>query len=120
MERPAGDMLTYSQSTGELTHATSLLAVGFSGLGEARNKPNLEDQAMLGPIPRGRFRIDRPHVFRGSWMVRLRPIDEQGRVQRYFLKAGDVSKGCIIVPPDALASIVALIHGGQRELLVTS
>lgn len=98
--------LTYQQSTGKLTNNASLVGIGYSGHAEHANKP--EDQAlhMLGPIPRGRYRVehwrDDPH--KGEIVCDLIPdLANEMFGRAGFMLHGDnheqnhtASEGCII------------------------
>ncbi len=55
---PKEPHLTYSQSSGGLTDAQGALAgKGYSGKGDAKNRPEREADRDTGPIPRGNYRI---------------------------------------------------------------
>ena len=112
-------MLTYSQSSGELTLRAVVLAVGYSGEGLARNTPANEGMILRGPIPRGKYLVGKPFRFRGKLIMRLRPAKPTARKQRYYLHTGPESKGCINVPAEKLAPIARIVENGERELQVT-
>lgn len=44
---------TYRQSDGALRHDNHTIATGYSGFGDAKNNPERQDDAGVGPIPRG-------------------------------------------------------------------
>ncbi len=46
-------MWTYCQKTGELLQNGVLVATGYSGQGNGRNNPDLQEDHDVGPIPRG-------------------------------------------------------------------
>ena len=51
-------MWTYSQSTGKITKdGTVIFGLGYSGKGQCKNDPNMQQLKGLGPIPRGRYTI---------------------------------------------------------------
>jgi hypothetical protein len=97
----------YSQSTGRLYHNGELVGVGYSGLGSGKNRPEKEDVRDLGPIPRGHYRIGKPHdtFDHGPHVMRLTPIGHNARRKTGFLIHGDkkhgplgiASTGCIVV-----------------------
>ena len=114
-------MLTYSQSAGELKRGDTLLTVGFSGDGKWRNSPGGEKLVREGPIPQGVYQIYKPHRWLGTgWIMKLAPQSPSPRnsAQRYFLKSGDVSQGCINVPATDLERIVELVKAGEKTLQV--
>lgn len=111
-------MLTYSQSTGELRNG-ELIGVGFSGNGPLRNKPAMQGHRLEGPIPRNDYRFGRPYKWRTGWLIRLIPERPDTREQKYYLKAGGASRGCLCVPEEAVTRVRALIDRGETELRVT-
>ena len=126
---PRQPHLTYSQTTGKMTNAEGKLAgTGYSGKGEAKNRPEREDEKNVGPIPQGNFRVaeivDNPSDPRcqkmGPHILRLEPADPatrdrlaaMGREGFYIHGGGaDASTGCIIMGPKVRAGI------GKGELL---
>lgn len=102
-------MWTYSQSTGEWRGvAGDLVAHGYSGCGDCKNRPDCQGVKNKGPIPRGRWQIiaefDSPS--HGPFCLRLQPNDGTDTLGRDgFLIHGDsvkfpgeASQGCIILP----------------------
>lgn len=97
----------YSQSTGELTHNGAIVGTGYSGLGKAKNDPNLEHMASSGPIPKGKYSIGKPHRSSrtGPHVLALTPIGHKAHGRTAFQIHGDstrnpgtASSGCIIMP----------------------
>ena len=51
-------MWTYDQSSGELRDGTGkLVSRGYSGHGRGKNNPSLQGVKGVGPIPRGRWKM---------------------------------------------------------------
>jgi len=112
---PRQQHLTYSQSNGGLLDAQGELAgTGYSGKGEARNRPEREDEKNVGPILRGNYRVaeivDNPDDPRcqkmGPHILRLEPADSATRDRLsamgrdgFFIHGGgsNASTGCIIM-----------------------
>ncbi len=113
-------MWTYEQATGNLMLNDRRIAIGYSGLGAARNNPHYQDIANVGPIPRGRYLIGPPADTRthGPYVLRLTACDPLGMHGRDgFLIHGDsqahpgtTSHGCIVLPRSARERI------GQSEV----
>lgn len=127
---PKEPHLTYSQSNGSLLDAQGELAGrGYSGKGEAKNRPEREGEKNVGPIPRGNYKVaeivddpDDPRCQKmGPHILRLEPADSatrdrlsaMGRDGFYIHGGGsDASTGCIIMGPKVRSAIGrgALIH----------
>ena len=100
--------LTYCQDDGALFFGAVRLCTGYSGKGAGRNNPSLEDMPNIGPIPKGRWKIDQPPYTdknKGPLVFRLHPVDHDARGRSGFLIHGDsgehpgeASEGCIILP----------------------
>jgi len=115
---------TYSQSTGHLLDATgALLCLAYSGTGDGRNNPAMENVPDVGPIPQGTYTIGPEHLspHTGPVSMCLTPLagtDTLGRSE--FLIHGDnaehdASHGCVIVDHDSRLKIAA---SEDRELKV--
>jgi hypothetical protein len=68
----------YKQSTGQLFDPAGVqVAVGFSGYGENRNKPDLQNVPRVGCIPRGFYTIEDAfkHVKLGPVCMVLTPYE---------------------------------------------
>jgi len=111
---------TYQQSTGLMTDAGGSVSVyGYSGAGEGKNNPAMQDQHNVGPIPCGRYTITGPECthgvpcgdchgiqthHHGPLVLRLTPDPSNEMFGRAgFLIHGDnqthtASEGCIILP----------------------
>ena len=109
----AGDLnalaWTYSQKTGELQQDGKPVATGYSGAGDGKNNPALENVHNVGPIPQGHWTIVGPPVNtteHGPYVLSLKPAPETPTFGRDgFLLHGDskespgcASQGCIIMP----------------------
>jgi hypothetical protein len=119
-------MWTYRQKTGELLDAQGrLLAAGYSGHGEGKNNPELQEHRGIGPIPRGTYVIHAPidTESHGPFVLRLDPLPENEMFGRSgFLMHGDskiapgtASLGCIIMPRAIREEVWA---SGDRSLQV--
>lgn len=119
---------TYIQRTGEmLAPDGKLLAVGYSGLGIAKNDPAAEMLKDQGPIPTGKYTILPPadSPTHGPYAMHLQPDpDNQMWGRNFFMMHGDsikalgtASDGCIIMPRVARE---AIWQSGDHELQVLS
>lgn len=119
-------MWTYSQSTGRLTDSSgALAAIGYSGNGEGKNDPLLQELRDTGPIPRGKWIItevyDSERV--GPFALKLEPAPGTKTFGRSAFRIhgdsiahpGEASDGCIVVPRTARKRVW---DSGDRELLV--
>jgi len=100
---------TYSQTTGELQQDGEHVATGYSGAGEGKNNPAMQNLPNVGPIPRGNWTIIGPPMEtrdHGPCVLRLEPSAQtETRGCSGFLIHGDsktqpgtASHGCIILP----------------------
>jgi hypothetical protein len=116
-------MWVYEQSSGQLSQR---VAIGYSGLEEAKNQPDLQDVKDRGPIPRGRWSVGAPFDggSHGPYCLRLTPTPETVTHGRGgFLVHGDsisapgtASHGCIILPRAVRERIW---NSGDHDLEVT-
>jgi Protein of unknown function (DUF2778) len=103
-------MWTYHQASGELWLDDELVATGYSGFGDGKNNPALEDVVGVGPIPQGFYRIGAPEDVavpgpHGPFVLPLTPrADDALSGRDGFLIHGDAaahpgcaSHGCIVV-----------------------
>lgn len=109
-------MWTYSQHSGKLTNpAGVVIATGYSGLGEHKNRPESQYLKGLGPIPVGDYHIgklyDSPNV--GPFTLPLEALpgtDTHGRGDfkihgESSLHPGASSHGCLIFHREIRISI---------------
>lgn len=119
---------TYVQKTGELQQDGEHVATGYSGAGEGKNNPELQNVPNVGPIPRGDWTIDGPPFDtrdHGPYVLRLQPdpgTETHGRSG--FLMHGDskahpgtASHGCIILPRPTREQVW---QSGDRDLEVVA
>src|SRR5690348_2707614 len=102
-------MWIYEQKTGRLLNSTGdEVATGYSGFGEGKNNPSIQDHPDVGPIPVGIYTIGVPHdtTSHGPFVMSLTPAPANEMFGRSgFLMHGDsiqhpgsASHGCIIMP----------------------
>jgi len=117
---------TYAQRSGELQQDGEHVATAYSGAGEGKNNPAMENVPNVGPIPRGNWAIVGPPVDthdHGPYVLRLEPAAETETHGRSgFLIHGDsktrpgtASQGCIILPRAIREQVW---QSGDRELEV--
>ena len=124
-------MWTYDQSSGQLSRNGRLIATGYSGNKRGKNNPALQGTRMVGPIPRGRWRLvsvaDSPNT--GPFTITLHAVDhtpnddfEESTGRGGFRIHGDsvrnpgeASHGCIILPRGVRER---MWQGGDHDLLV--
>lgn len=120
-------MWTYTQKTGWLSKSGKNLYQGYSGAGEGKNNPAMEDVHNVGPIPVGKYTIGSPHdtPTHGPYVLTLTPDPKNIMFGRAgFLchgdskdKPGTASQGCMIMPRPARE---LLYQSGDHELEVVS
>lgn len=108
-------MWIYSQSSGELwDDSGKLIATGYSGYGQSKNKPEDEASKNRGPIPRGLYSIGKPYTApnAGRYFMLLTPVDHDAKGRTDLGIHGDsiknpgtASNGCIILPPHIRTAI---------------
>jgi hypothetical protein len=116
-------MWTYSQLTGTLWDPLGIvISIGYSGYGDGKNNPAMEDVKSVGPIPKGAWVIGDPYDSKkiGPFALPLRPHCHGAHGRTYFRVHGDsasnpggASKGCILFP----RSIRENIFNSQNCLL---
>jgi len=120
-------MWNYSQSSGVLTHNFIRVGMGYSGHGEGKNNPSLQNVPDVGPCPQGRYSIGAMHdtETHGPHVMALTPESGTNTFGRSgFLIHGDslehpgaASEGCIILPRPIRDQISA---SNDYELTVTA
>jgi len=121
-------MWTYEQSTGWLIAPDgSRVSQGYSGAGEGKNNPAMQNVPDEGPIPQGRYTIGEPHdsAMHGPFVMTLTPFaDDEMFGRAGFLMHGDsiphpgtASEGCIIQPRAVRERVWA---SGDHELEVVA
>lgn len=98
---------TYERTTGTLTDPNGHVVAndGYSGAGQGRNNPHMENVQNVGPIPRGSYRIDDARHSPNTGPVSMRLSPETGTHtfgRSAFAIHGDnlthtASQGCIIL-----------------------
>lgn len=112
---------TYSQKSGEMKQGTKLVGTGYSGTGQGRNNPDMQNVRNVGPVPQGTYAISAPYDTKthGPHVMALTPSADTNTFGRSeFLIHGDNSKhdaseGCIILGP----SIRHRISGSKDQTL---
>jgi hypothetical protein len=123
-----GQAWTYSQKTGDLDQDGKHVATGYSGNGEGKNNPNLENVRNVGPIPQGDWTITGPPINtedHGPYVLRLNPAAGTETFSRSgFLMHGDskehpgcASEGCVILPRTVREQVWT---SGDRDLKVVA
>lgn len=97
-------MLEFRSSDGKTTLDGHSEGFGYSGHSEGRNNPAMESEHMVGPIPRGRYKIGPAfdHPQKGPICFRLTPDGHDALGRSGFMIHGDnithdASEGCIIL-----------------------
>ena len=108
-------MWVYEITTGKMRHDDVVVAIGYSGAGDDKNKPEDESVKDMGPLPEGTYSIGDPidTEEHGPYVLPLTPDASNKMYGRFgFLIHGDkkkapgtASKGCIILPHDARVAI---------------
>lgn len=105
----------YEQLTGRMIGPTGLVATGYSGAGDGKNNPSMQDVKDVGPIPEGFYSINAPinSPTHGPFAMPLTPdLANLMYGRSAFLIHGDsvdhpgaASEGCIIMPRTAREAI---------------
>lgn len=116
---------TYQQSTGEMISPSGAISFGYSGGGEGRNDPDMQDVPKIGPIPQGTYVIgnsyDDPHL--GPCVMHLDATADTNTFGRSLFRLhGDnsthtASEGCIIQNHDTRKAVSA---SNDKTLVVIS
>jgi len=118
-------MYTYKQATGQFFDPEGMsMGNGYSGTGNGRNIPSMQNIPNVGPIPKGVYYIDKAFdqiPGKGPCVMHLWPIRNTNDYGRSgFMIHGnnasnDASEGCIILGPDIRKQIA---NGNERLLEV--
>ena len=110
-------MWTYNQATGVLSKDGEAVGNGYSGFGEGKNNPEMQQVEDIGPIPKGTYEIGSPHdtASHGPFVMALSPAPGTEMFGRNgFLIHGDsiadpgtASHGCIILARNVRDTIAA-------------
>jgi hypothetical protein len=110
-------MWIYEQSSGRLSRNGSLVGTGYSGIGDGKNNPAMQDAHDVGPIPQGNYTmgtaINSPT--HGPCAIPLTPDPANQMFGRSeFLVHGDslehpgqASHGCVIMARAVRDQLVA-------------
>lgn len=127
---------TYEQKTGKLFHNGGFSATGYSGHGDGKNNPDMQDKEGIGPLPCGKYRgevikedgvaVDYEH--KKAPVIRLHPDPSNKMFGRAgFLIHGDsisapgsASLGCMIENHDERLYIARMIDAGDDQFEVVS
>ena len=119
-------MISYSQGRA-LLELCGVQSAAYSGRGEGRNNPAMQNRRNIGPLPRGLYAIGAPVATHGPVTLPLTPHrDNEMNGRSGFLihgdnAKGDASRGCIIADRDTRDLIAAMWRhqGGDLTLKVT-
>ena len=100
----------YHQSTGRLEYNGVAAASGYSGAPGAVNNPDREFEVLIGPIPRGNYRIGVLQLNGGHMghdVIPLTPVGHNAHRRTGFFLHGDsirspgtASQGCVVLQHD--------------------
>jgi hypothetical protein len=116
--------MIYEQSTGKLySDIRHLFGIGYSGYGEGKNNPSMENIKMTGPLPKGKYIVGKPYdsSHTGPFTLPLTPFEDNNMYGRSDFKIhgdsisapGTASNGCIILP----RSVRVLINNCTDKIL---
>lgn len=117
--------MIYHQKSGKLTDSYGyLIGVGYSGNGEGKNNPKMENIKSVGPLPKGKYFIGEPYNSKNTGKYTL-PLIPDDRNEMYGRSAfaihgdsinepGTASHGCIILSRD----IREKIHNSKDKIIV--
>lgn len=113
----------YAISSGQLyDHDKPFGPPGYAGTGKGRNNTAMVQEKNVGPLPPGRYSIGEGyrHPTLGPLTMKLEPLPGTQMHGRDLFRihgdnrAGDASKGCIVLSPDIRAAIARA--GGDLEV----
>jgi hypothetical protein len=116
----------YKQSNGLLTNDGVFEGTGYSGTGDGRNNPAMQNIPNVGPIPQGSYTIGPAYDDEnglGPCVMHLDPIQGTETFGRSLFRIhgnnvnNDASHGCVILGP-AIRHLIAA--SDDRTLLVTA
>jgi len=121
--------MEYEQSTGNFYISGTFLERGFAGVkGEHQNNPASQCMKDIGPLPRGRYRMEKPKRSKYVEAIKLTPFPETDMCQpvrdNFFIHGDNVkfprtgSTGCIILTITARRKILDAIDKGNDVLIV--
>lgn len=128
-------LTTYQSTGGWFTEDGNILldensnpVVGWSGKGEGKNNPAMQDVHEVGPLPCGTYRIcpwEEEHDHLGHLVAFLKPYPDNEMFGRdaFFIHGpsathyGQESKGCCVVPH---IGRVAIMNSGADTLEVVA
>lgn len=87
-------MIVYDQKSGHYSVRGIFLGTGYSGFGPGLNNPEMENVQNVGPIPRGKWHIERwddHHGEKGPQVAVLKPVGHNAHGRSAFLIHGDNS-----------------------------
>lgn len=99
----------YKQSTGEILNGAIPEGRGYSGTGEGRNNPTMQDVPDVGPIPQGEYSIGDSYDDIGGLgpcVMHLDPLPGTDTFGRSLFRIHgdnsehDASHGCVVLPPN--------------------
>lgn len=116
----------YYQKSGKLIADDGvLMCVGYSGHGEGKNNPDMQNVKAVGPIPRGEYTIGRAYDSKrtGPLTIILIPSVNNEMFGRGDFRMhgdsindpGNASNGCIVIPRSIRYKI---IKGTDKKLIV--
>lgn len=118
-------MLLYFQETGNLYNNHEKIASCYSGKGEGKNNPSMQNVHNVGPIPCGHYTIQPPidSPDHGPFAMHLlpNPTNEMFKRSAFMIHGdsvahpGEASEGCIIT---SRVSRQAIWNSGIRALYV--
>lgn len=120
-------MWIYAQASGALVYNGEVEGYGYSGGGEGKNNPDMQNVIGVGPIPCGVYAIGEPEntIDHGPFAMPLIPDAANQMFGRSgFMMHGDsiahpgeASEGCIIMPRDVRNQVW---NSGDRGLTVVA
>jgi hypothetical protein len=120
---------TYRQATGQLI-GSAFGAQGYSGNGKGLNNPMMQTVHGVGPLPRGQYTIEEPHVDEklGPIAMRLIPHPDNEMYGRgdFFIHGDNsqmnhtASEGCIVLNHESRVAVATAVLAGDNQLTVTA
>lgn len=113
----------FKQSNGVLTHGDDFTGVGYSGTGDGRDNPDMQEVHNVGPIPCGEYTIGDAHADGklGPCVMNLDPKPGTETFGRSLFRihgnnvSNDASHGCIVMGPSIRQAVSA---SEDRDLVV--
>lgn len=111
-------MWTYNQKSGELKRDDEHVGTGYSGHGEGKNNPEMENVMNTGPLPKGLYSIGLSYQSKTKGPVTMRLFPDP--TTRLFGRAGFLIHGDSIAKPGTASEGCIILARPIRDILAAT